>query len=345
VVRLTRQKLGAGRGLRPATARDVRRHLRHEVFLHYLAIGDRLWVTSVGPTRTVLTELGSLAAVTAAVDTLTFGLRRTLTGRMSSSSRPALADAIDGAARRLDALLLAPLTRQVGDADLVLCPAGPLTRVPWSLLPTCQGRVARIAPSATVWCRARSATPDREARVLVVAGPGLAGAEDEAWQVARTHHDAHVLIGSDATVARVLDEVHDATVLHLAAHGRLRRDNPLFSALELADGPLTAYDLEALDRVPDSVVLSACSSGAGHATVADETLGLAWTLMSLGSCAVVAPLLPVPDIATRAVMVNVHRGLAAGLEPAVALATTQAAADAEDPVAISVAAAFVAYGS
>jgi CHAT domain-containing protein len=154
-----------------------------------------------------------------------------------------------------------------------------------------------------------------------------------------------VLIGRDATVARVLDEVRDATVLHLAAHGRLRRDNPLFSALELSDGPLTAYDLEALDRVPDSVVLSACSSGAGHATVADETLGLAWTLMSLGSCAVVAPLLPVPDIATRAVMVNVHRGMAAGLEPAVALATTQAAADAEDPVAVGVAAAFVAYGS
>jgi hypothetical protein len=34
-----------------------------------------------------------------------------------------------------------------------------------------------------------------------------------------------------------------------AAHGRLSAENPLFSEIALADGPLIAYDLEQLPRV------------------------------------------------------------------------------------------------
>ncbi len=233
----------------------------------------------------------------------------------------------------------------VGDTDLVLCPTGRLTAVPWAMLPSGRGRTVRIAPSATVWCRARQLPYGPDRHVLAVAGPRLPGAEAEVGDVAALHPGSTRLVGDEATVARVLESASDASVLHLAAHGRLRTDNPLFSTLELADGPLTGYDLESMTRAPDSVVLSACSSGAGHATVADETLGLAWTLLGLGTAGVVAPLLPVPDSATRHLMVALHRRLAAGLGLADALSAAQAEPDPDDLMAVGVASAFVAYGS
>jgi CHAT domain-containing protein len=119
-----------------------------------------------------------------------------------------------------------------------------------------------------------------------------------------------VLVGRDASVDRVLSEMTGATTLHLAAHGRLRRDNPLFSSLLLDDGPLTVYDLESLPSVPAEIVLSACSAGAGHALVGDELLGLAWTLLAAGARNVLAPLLPVPDRTTIEVMTLLHQELA-----------------------------------
>ena len=181
--------------------------------------------------------------------------------------------------------------------------------------------------------------------MVAVAGPGLPGAEAEVCSVAALHEGAVALVGERATVGAVLEATSGASLLHLAAHGRLRTDNPLFSALELVDGPLTAYDLESLPHAPATVVLSACSSGAGHATVGEETLGLAWTLLGLGSASVVAPLLPVPDEATRAVMVALHRHLAAGAAGAEALSAAAAEIDPDDPVAAAVTTAFVAYGA
>jgi CHAT domain-containing protein len=202
-------------------------------------------------------------------------------------------------------------------------------------------RSVRVAPSATAWCHGRDRVP-RPGPVLAVAGPGLAGAADEVRSISALHPSAITLTGSEATVGAVLAAAPDAGLLHVAAHGRLRTDNPLFSSLVLADGPLTGYDLESLESVPHTVILSACSSGAGHATVAEETLGLSWTLMGLGATSVVAPLLPVPDTATRDLMVGLHRRIADGV--AVADALSAATRDDDDPVAVAVASVFVAYG-
>ena len=71
--------------------------------------------------------------------------------------------------------------------------------------------------------------------------------------------------------------------MHLACHGSFRADNPLFSTLSLADGPLTVYDLERCRTMPRTVVLSACN--VGHVAVAPRgtLLGLASALMTFGA--------------------------------------------------------------
>ena len=133
-------------------------------------------------------------------------------------------------------------------------------------------------------------------------------------------------------------------MLHVAAHGSLRADNPAFSSLELADGPLTVYDLDQLQAVPDLVVLPACDvARAGR--IGDELVGVAHTLLGQGVRAVIAPVLPVPDRATARLMCALHRHLADGDDPATALAAAGAGLDLDRPADRLAAAAFVCLGS
>ena len=93
----------------------------------------------------------------------------------------------------------------------------------------------------------------------------------------------------------------------------------MFSGLELADGPLTAVDLERVRVAPEIAVLSACDAGMTTVLPGNETLGMASALLGAGCRAVIAPVLPVADEDCQAVMASIHRGLAAGLAPASAL--------------------------
>jgi CHAT domain-containing protein len=177
-----------------------------------------------------------------------------------------------------------------------------------------------------------------------VAGPGLAGAAPEAEAVADRWPGGRLLRGREATVAAVLDALSGVDLAHVAAHGRLRSDSPMFSSLGLADGPLTIYDLECVDPLPATFVLPACNAALPHVTRGDEVVGTATALVGLGVRSVVAPVLPVPDAATQAFSTAVHGGLVAGASPAVALARARAEV-ADDPVRWAVAAAFVCVGA
>jgi CHAT domain-containing protein len=91
----------------------------------------------------------------------------------------------------------------------------------------------------------------------------------------------------------------------------------------MADGPLTVYDLERLDAVPSVVVLPACRSAVSTVRSGEELLGLAAAFLALGSTAVIASMIPVPDAVTAAFMPRVHAELARGVRPARALATAR----------------------
>ena len=125
-----------------------------------------------------------------------------------------------------------------------------------------------------------------------------------------------------------------------ARSGPTTRRSPLW----LADGPLTVYDLDQLQTVPDLVVLPACDvARAGR--IGDELVGVAHTLLGQGVRVVIAPVLPVPDRATARLMGAVHRHLADGDDPAAALAAARAGLDLSRPAERLAAAAFVCLGS
>jgi CHAT domain-containing protein len=189
------------------------------------------------------------------------------------------------------------------------------------------------------------AVEDTHDRVLAVAGPRLAAAEQEVADVVRLR-GATALTGGAATSDAVLRGLATAGTVHIAAHGRLRTDNPMLSSLEMADGPLTVYDLEQLPTVPAEVLLPACQSGSTRVRTGDEVMGLAQALLALGARSIVATVLAVPDTHTRSAMATLHERLAAGDRPAAALAAVRrAAAGSDDLGRRAAAAAFLCFGA
>ena len=110
----------------------------------------------------------------------------------------------------------------------------------------------------------------------------------------------------------MLNALDGAWLGHIAAHGVFRADSPLFSSLRMHDGPLTVYDFEKLRRAPYRLVLPSCDSGMLAAAGADELLGLASSLLALGTAGVIAAIVPLNDEAVVPVMLDLHRHLRAG---------------------------------
>ena len=253
--------------------------------------------------------------------------------------------ALSHAAQELDRLILGPLRRDVGDRRLVVVPTGCLHEVPWSALPQLSARPVSVAPSASMWHRAATSAVSAHGHdVLAVAGPRLAAAQDEVSDVVRLRGGA-ALTGPAAAVETVLAGLSGADTVHIAAHGRLRVDNPLLSSLEMFDGPLTVYDLERLPQVPRLVLLPACQSGSSRVHSGDEVLGLAHALLAFGARAIVATVVAVPDTQTREFMAGVHAGLASGRTPSEALAGAQDASADAGLRAAATASAFVCFGA
>ena len=346
VRRLSRQAAGPlfAPAQEPPTVERIGPALGDAVLVELIATveDDALTAVTVRDGEPRLHALGSRGASRQELGALLFALRRLALGH--GAPGPALAQ-VSTRAARLEQAVLGPLRDVVADRPLVVVPTGSLRSVPWSLLPSCAGRPVTVAPSAAVWLQASARRPSSERRVVLVCGPGLDGASAEISALAAAYPDAVRLEAAEATVEAVLAALDGAAVAHVAAHGSLRGDNPLFSALAMSDGPLTAYDLERLSRAPEVVLLPACQSGGGHVLAGDEVMGLTSALFALGTRTAVATVIPVPDQATRPLMLALHDGLRRGLPVAHALAQAQAAVNRTDPAALATAGGFVCYGA
>ncbi len=293
----------------------ARAALGDRVLVEYVALEGDLYAVTVSGGRSRLHRLGSVDEVDLERRYLLFALRRLLWPR----SRLAAESAVASTAARLDLLLFGGLRLPVG-VPLVVVPTGELHGLPWSVLPSLAGRPTTIAPSTALWLGDGGRPSGGPGKVALVAGPQLPGAEAEVRQLAALYPDATVLTGEQATAVNVMAALEEADLVHMAAHGSFRADSPLFSSVLLADGPLTVYDLERIRRAPSVVVLSACEAAVAAVHDGDELLGTAAALLAGGVRSVIAPLMPVPDVATTSVMVALHHRLRAGERPAEALA-------------------------
>ncbi len=314
------QHHGSGEVTDPVTLAALRAGLDAQTALvAYVVTASRMVALVVSAAGTTRVDLGPRRAL----DELLGGLLPDLDVAAADHLPTPLSGAVRGALGvrldRLASLLVMPVLAAVGERRVVLTPSSTLAGVPWPLLPGYVGRPVTVAQSATSWL-ARRTTPLRTARAGFVAGPRVARAEDEVLAAARQWDGARVILGAAATAAAVSELAEQVDVLHVAAHGRHSSENPMFSGLTLADGPWFGYDVDRLRAVPDVVLLSACEVGRSSVRWGEELIGMAGAWLHAGARCVVASAAAVNDAAAYDVLVAVHRQLAAGVDPAAALA-------------------------
>lgn len=314
-----------GRPRPVASLAAVASALGSRALVSFAVSGDELVAVVVAGGRTRLVQLSS------ATETFEWvkRLHADLDTYAPNGLPPPVSVVVGGSARRsadvVDSRLVLPLLPYVGERELVIVPTGPLYAVPWGSLPSLRGRPVVVAPSATAWLTAAS-TDGSEGHVVLARGPHLRETIAEETALTRLYPTATRL--PQATVGAVLAALDGAEMAHLAAHGEHEPTNAMFSRLELADGPLFAYELARLANPPRHVVLAACELAMHHIRPGDEALGFAGGLLASGVRTVVAASCRVGDASAAATMVAYHRRVAAGDRPAVALA----AAVAEDPL-------------
>jgi CHAT domain-containing protein len=210
---------------------------------------------------------------------------------------------------------------------VVLTPSGALAGTPWSLLPGLLGRPLTIPTSATRWLEVRRTEAPPPTRVGLVAGPHLAGADEEVSRAAAEWPQAQVRCGPQATAAEVASLATQVDVLHLAGHGTHSGENPLFAAVELADGRWFGYDIDLLPAVPSTVVLSACELGRASVRSGEESVGMTAAWLHAGTRTVLSSPVVIADDVACETLARWHARVARGESPADALAEVSATAE------------------
>ncbi|HYS41998.1 MAG TPA: CHAT domain-containing protein [Pseudonocardiaceae bacterium] len=293
---------------------------RDTTMISYLVHRDQLLAILVANGRATLHRLADWPAVAEAIGRLHSDLDA-LCGR---ALRATLDQVVRSSVQRqLDVLtagLLGPMRRHIGDRDVVVVPTGTLSGMPWGLLPDLRGRPVTVAPSATEWLHGQRRAATRPGLPLLIAGPDLAHSHAEVTAIARVYPDSTILAGPAATVSAALPELAGRSVAHVAAHGHHEQESVLFSRLDLADGPLMAYDIQQLGAAPDHVVLSSCDVGRMVVRTGDEILGFTAALLYSGTRTVISSVGRVRDDRVPDVMYAYHRALVNGAPAARALA-------------------------
>ena len=215
----------------------------------------------------------------------------------------------------------------------MVVPVGHLHGIPWSALRDAPVSLAPSRRPVGADQRGRRGRPrpgaDRAGR-----GPEPAGRDDRGARLRELYPDAAALTPPDSTAAEVLRRLDGAGLAHLACHGWLRADNPLFSSLVLSDGPLTVQELQTSGVAPHRLVLASCQSGADVSYAGDEVVGFISSLLARGTAGVVASVAAVPDVAAVDLMYALHERLAEGRTLAHALLAARDGLDRTDPARI-----------
>ena len=237
----------------------------------------------------------------------------------------------------LYAELIAPLEAWLKPrAPLAIVPHGILHSVPFHALFDGKNYLLdrweiSYAPSATVLalCQQRSSHAPTRALIAGVADTLIPAALFEVQSVARQLAEGDIetemLTNEGATLAAFNTLAPNCDILHLACHGMFRADNPMFSAVKLQDGWLTAADVMQLDLKNVLVTLSACESGRGTVLLGDEVIGLPRAFLGAGAASVVVSLWLVQDKTTVTLMAHWYRELRERMGRAAALRAAQQA--------------------
>jgi len=303
-----------------------------DALVEYTALDDELLAFVVTREKiSVYRNLATIADLNQRLHSVRFQIETLRFGACSIRKHlPSLTTKINSHLSGLYQKLLAPLDLVRRRQRLVIVPHGGLHYLPFHalhdgdhyLIETCE---VSYAPSATTFlhCLKRGKDSLDRALLLGVADERAPGIQDEIRSLSRVFEHSTAYIDEAATAEALRRHSSSVDVVHLACHGQFRSDNPLFSALRLADGWFTVRDTYGLKLNQALVTLSACETGANVVAPGDELIGLARGFFSAGARSVLLSLWMVDDETTRQMMLNFYEALRAGQSLSASIRTAQ----------------------
>lgn len=146
-----------------------------------------------------------------------------------------------------------------------------------------------------------------------------------------TVFDTKAFFSKEATEQRFKEVAGDYSVIHVASHGLINNEAPLYSRLlfaeegldSLNDGSLLTRELFAMRAPADMVVLSACNSGSGDVVRGEGIISMANGFFYAGSKSAIMTLWLANDQSTGQLMNGFYKNLAEGQSKSMALSTAK----------------------
>ena len=227
---------------------------------------------------------------------------------------------------RLYTLLIDPLMlHQYDPQKLVIVPYGVLHYLPFHILYDgsqflIQKHEVVILPAAGLATRP---APKRDPGALILANSWegrLPNTLTEAQMVQRLFSGT---LYAGETATRTALQATPIQILHIAAHGQHRLDQPDLSYVQLADGQLYADDTLQQDMSYELVTLSACETGRANVAASDELIGLGRGFLYAGAGALLVSLWQVADTSTLYFMERMYKALRSGVSKTTAVREAQ----------------------
>lgn len=213
-----------------------------------------------------------------------------------------------GPAGFLYSSLLEPLGQTLQDGDhIIISPHGHLHGVPFGPLLDAQRRPAierfriSIVRSAGDILRSGRKRSGTTALAVVPDRTSLRFTEQEVARIPQSLFTSRaVLMDEEATTTEFLRRAPEADLIHIAAHGMVDRVFPLFSQIQLWDGPLELHRIASLTFAARLILISACESGLGIGMLGDVSYGhvvvsFPYAFLAAGASTVLSPLWIIED--------------------------------------------------
>lgn len=239
-----------------------------------------------------------------------------------------LVDEVKQRAEKLHSTLLVPISDLIAQSKVLgIVPHGSLHYLSFAALFDGEAFLVEkfplfYLPSASFMSHAFAGEPEKnreQLEVLVVGNPDVGDpayelpfTEKEVLSLKRNFVNVTALTRENATEDWVRANAGRFDVVHLGVHGSFEPATPLFSALLLASGPkedgkLELHEVTGLRLKAHLVTLSACQSGLGTLTSADELVSLSQAFAYAGTRAILSTLWRVDDVSTALVAKHFYR--------------------------------------
>jgi CHAT domain-containing protein len=289
------------------------------VLLEYYQARSQIYACVLSRERIDVVPIASADVVRKVLRLLQFQLSKVGVSAGASSARDPRRAATEAHLAELYTILVAPIRDRLRADHLVIVPHDLLHYLPFhALIDGARFLIDEFtisyAPSASVYrlCCEKPSASAGDALIMGVPDARAPYISEEIQAVAKTFPRARVFVGEEATADRLSAYGPTSPFVHIATHGTFRRDNPMFSSIQLGSGPFNVIDLYQLRLSAELVTLSGCSTGLNAIVGGDELLGLVRGLLYAGAGAVLLTLWDAHDMSTAEFMQSFYSHLQSG---------------------------------